>query len=101
MVYIIYSMWKIFEHKRLDKQLSKVPIEIQKRYEKWKDVVEISGPVGLMMIKGFNDEKLSGTWQGYRSSRLNQQYRVIYSINNNELFVSVVEVTPHDYRRRS
>ncbi|MBU3001864.1 type II toxin-antitoxin system mRNA interferase toxin, RelE/StbE family [Paraglaciecola arctica] len=101
MVYILYSMWKIFEHKRLDKQLSKVPIEIQKRYEKWKDVVEISGPAGLMMIKGFKDEKLSGTWQGYRSSCLNQQYRVIYSINNNELFVSVVEVTPHDYRRRS
>ncbi|MFT4940137.1 MAG: addiction module RelE/StbE family toxin [Paraglaciecola sp.] len=94
-------MWKILEHKRLDKQLSKAPIEIQKRYEKWKDIVEITGPSGLKMIKGFKDEMLTGNWKGYRSSRLNQQYRVIYTIENNELFVSVVEVTPHDYRRRS
>ena len=94
-------MWKILEHKRLDKQLSKAPIEIQKRYEKWKDIVEITGPSGLKMIKGFKDEMLSGHWKGYRSSRLNQQYRVIYTIESNELFVSVVEVTPHDYRRRS
>jgi proteic killer suppression protein len=94
-------MWVILEHKRLDKQLSKAPLEIQKRYEKWKDIVEITGPAGLKMIKGFMDEMLSGNWKGYRSSRLNQQYRVIYSIDNNELFVSVVEVTPHDYRRRS
>jgi proteic killer suppression protein len=94
-------MWNILEHKRLDKQLSKAPLEIQKRYEKWKDIVEITGPSGLNMIKGFKDEMLSGNWKGYRSSRLNQQYRVIYSIDNNEFFVSVVEVTPHNYRRRS
>lgn len=87
-------MWKILNHKRLDKQLSKAPLEIQKRYEKWKDIVEISGPSGLNMIKGFKDEMLSANWKGYRSSRLNQQYRVIYSIYNNEFFVSVVEVTP-------
>lgn len=94
-------MWKVFEHKRLDKQLAKAPVEIQKRYEKWKDIVEISGPSGLRWIRGFNDEALSGNWNGYRSSRLNQQYRVIYSVENGEMYVQVVEVTPHDYRRRS
>ncbi|RUO20896.1 type II toxin-antitoxin system mRNA interferase toxin, RelE/StbE family [Aliidiomarina iranensis] len=94
-------MWTIFEHKRLDKQLSKAPIEIQKRYEKWKDIVQISGPFGLRAIRGFNDEALSGNWKGYRSSRLNQQYRVIYLIENGEMYVQVVEITPHDYRRRS
>ena len=93
-------MWRVFEHKKIDKQLTKLPLEIQKRYEKWKDVVEISGPSGLRLIKGFRDEGLSGNWKGYRSSRLNQQYRVIYSVQNEELFVQVVEVTPHDYRRR-
>lgn len=86
---------------RLDKQLSTAPVEIQKRYEKWKNIVEISGPSGLRMIRGFNDEALSGNWKGFRSSRLNQQYRVIYSIENDEMYVQVVEVTPHDYRRRS
>ena len=94
-------MWAIFEHKKLDKQLSKAPIEIQKRYEKWKDIVELSGPSGLRLIRGFNDEALSGTWKGYRSSHLNQQYRVIYSVENGEMFVQVLEVTPLDYRRRS
>ncbi len=49
-----------------------------------------------------NDLKwLSGNWKGSRSSRLNQQYRVIYSVENGELYVHVVEVTPQDYRRRS
>jgi addiction module RelE/StbE family toxin len=101
MVYILLSMWTIFEHKKLDKQLSKAPIEIQKRYEKWKDIVELSGPSGLKLIRGFNDEALSGNWKGFRSSRLNQQYRVIYSIENGEMIVQVLEVTPHNYRRRS
>lgn len=94
-------MWTIYEHKKLDKQLSKAPIEIQKRYEKWKDIVELSGPSGLKLIRGFNDEALAGNWKGFHSSRLNQQYRVIYSVENGEMFVQVLEVTPHDYRRRS
>jgi addiction module RelE/StbE family toxin len=101
MVYILLRMWTIFEHKKLDKQLSKAPIEIQKRYEKWKDIVELSGPSGLKLIRGFNDEALSGNWKGFRSSRLNQQYRVIYSIENGEMIVQVLEVTPHNYRRKS
>jgi addiction module RelE/StbE family toxin len=94
-------MWSIYEHRRLDKQLAKAPVEIQKRYEKWKDIVEISGPAGLMLIRGFRDEALRGEWKGYRSSRLNQQYRVIYQTEGDRLNVYVVEVTPHDYRRKS
>ena len=92
-------MWIIYEHKKATKQLKKVPAEILKRYEKWKDIVSISGPEGLKQIKGFNDESLSGEWEGYRSSRLNIQYRVIYKIENEELYVQVFKVTLHDYRR--
>jgi len=94
-------MWSIFEHRRLAKQLAKAPLEIQKRYEKWKDIVEISGPDGLMLIRGFRDEALRGEWQGHRSSRLNQQYRVIYQAEGDRFNVYVVEATPHDYRRKS
>ncbi len=93
-------MWKIYEHKKVVKQLNSLPIEIVKRYEKWKDIVIISGPNGLKEIKGFNDESLSGSWKGYRSSRLNLQYRVIYKIENNQLFVQVEKVTAHDYRKK-
>ena len=93
-------MWKIYEHKNAIKQLDSLPIEILKRYEKWKDIVAISGPNGLKQIKGFNDEALQGKWKGLRSSRLNIQYRVIYKIENELLFVQVVKVTAHDYRSK-
>lgn len=94
-------MWAIYEHRRLDRQLSKVPLEVQKRYEKWKDIVEISGSSGLKLIRGFRDESLRGEWKGFRSFRLNQQYRVIYLIEGAQMMVQVVEVTPHDNGRKS
>ena len=94
-------MWSILEHRRLEKQLTKTPVEVQKRYEKWKDIVGISGPTGLKLVRGFRDEALRGEWKGYRSSRLDQQYRVIYQVEGDRLKVDVVEVTPHDYRRKN
>ncbi len=93
-------MWRIEEHSRLEKQLDATPLEIQKRYEKWKDIASISGPSGLRTIRGFRDETLSGQWNGYRSSRLSLKYRVIYRVVASQLVFQVVEVTPHDYRRR-
>jgi toxin HigB-1 len=93
-------MWRIEEHRRVDKQLSGVvPIEVLKRYEKWKDIAQISGPQGLRAIKGFHDEALAGEWKGYRSSRLGIQWRVIYQVIADVLMVHVVHVTPHDYRK--
>lgn len=93
-------MWDIYEHRNVSKRLTHMPQEVLKRYEKWKDIVEVSGPEGLKLIKGFRDEVLRGEWQGHRSSRLNQQYRVIYRVESDKLFVLVMEVTPHDYRRK-
>lgn len=93
-------MWKILEHKRVAKSLKGAPIEVQKRYEKWKDIVSLSGPSGLRKIKGLHDESLSGKWEGFRSSRLNIQYRVIYQVVNDRIQVRVESVTTHDYRRK-
>ena len=93
-------MWEILEHRRVSRQLSRIPESIQQRYEIWKEIVGVSGPEGLRRIRGFNDEGLRGDWKGHRSSRLNQQYRVIYRIERDEVLVQVVEVTAHDYRRR-
>lgn len=94
-------MWTIEEHRRVDRQLAQaVPLEIQKRYEKWKDVVRYSGPHGLRAIRGFRDEALAGRWWGYRSSRLGLQWRVIYRVVSELVQVEVVEVTPHDYKTR-
>jgi addiction module RelE/StbE family toxin len=93
-------MWEIYEHRRVARQLKKLPIEILKRYEKWKDILSISGPQGLRLIRGFNDESLGGEWEGHRSSRLNQQYRVIYRLRKEQVQVDVVSITAHDYRKR-
>ena len=93
-------MWEIYEHKKVFKNLKKAPVEIQKRYEKWKDIVFISGPESLKLIKGFHDDALTGNRKGFRSSRLNIQYRVIYKIDSGHIFVQVEDVTPHDYRKK-
>lgn len=93
-------MWDIYEHRNVSKRLKRTPQEVLKRYEKWKDIVEVSGPEGLKLIKGFRDEALRGEWMGHRSSRLNKQYRVIYRVESDKLFVLVMEVTPHDYRSK-
>jgi len=94
-------MWHIEEHRRVDKQLSgSVPMEVLKRYEKWKDIARLSGPPGLRAIVGFHDEALSGQWKGHRSSRLGLQWRVVYRVVTDVLLIQVVQVTAHDYRRQ-
>ena len=92
-------MWQVLEHRRVDRQLAKAPREMLKRYEKWKDVVALSGPPGLRLIQGFHDEALAGQWRGYRSSRLGLQWRVIYRVASADLAFYVESVTSHDYRR--
>lgn len=83
----------------MDKQVASAPIEILKRYEKWKDIASMSGPMGLRLIKGFRDEALVGEWKGYRSSRLGDQWRVIYRVVADETSLQVASITAHDYRR--
>ena len=93
-------MWLIYEHRRAVRQLGSIPKDILKRYEKWKDIVSISGPEGLRLIKGFHDEALRGEWKGCRSSRLGLKYRVVYKIERDQVLVQVVNVTAHDYRKK-
>jgi len=94
-------MWEVYEHRRAAKQLDRLPKDILKRYEMWKDIVRISGPQGLRLIKGFHDESLQGQWAKHRSSRLGNQYREIYKVEEHQVTVVVLDVTAHDYRRQS
>ena len=93
-------MWEIYEHRRLARRLPRIPVEIQKRYEKWKDIVRLSGPQGLRDIRGFHDEELRGQWRKHRSSRLSHQYRLIYKVEAQTVLVFVIDITAHDYRRK-
>ena len=66
--------------------------ESMREDSKWKDIAMLSGPPGLRLIRGFNDEALSGKWNGYRSSRLGLQYRVFYRTVPDEQLFQVVEM---------
>ena len=90
-------MWHIFEHKDFAKQCKKAPQQVLKKYELWKNLVFRHGPDILKEFPGYNDEKLKGKRKGRRSSRLSLKYRVVYSINDEEVSVYVLEITPHKY----
>ena len=92
-------MWRILEHRRIDKQCAALPLEILKRYEKWQDIAMISGPPGLRRVSGFRDEALAGEWKSHRSCRLGAQFRLIYRLDAEALVFQVVSITAHDYRR--
>lgn len=93
-------MWAVLEKRNALKILNKAPREVVVRYEAWKRIVELQGPHGLRYVRGFHDESLRGEWDGYRSSRLGRQWRVIYWVEDKVLEVFVIEITPHDYRRK-
>ena len=92
-------MWRIEEHRRVEKQVKAIPQDILQRYEKWKDIATISGPPGLRLIKGFHDETLSGEWHSYRSSRTGLQWRVIYRITADDYLFQVASLTARNYRK--
>ncbi len=90
-------MWTVYEKKNVQKMIKRMPRDVLIRYEAWKRIVELEGPNGLKIVKGFHDEALKGKWKGFRSSRLGIQWRVIYKINKDYLEVYVFEINPHKY----
>jgi addiction module RelE/StbE family toxin len=94
-------MWSILEESTVKKQLKKAPKEVLRKYEIWKNIAEIDGPLGIRNMPGFKDHTLKGDWKGTRSSYLNKQWRVIYCVHADILKILVLEVNPHDYRKKS
>lgn len=90
-------MWHLVEADRLEKKWRKLPGQIVKKYELWKSLIRYNGPHSLREFPGFHDEALKGTWKGYRSSRLNIQYRVIYCVMAEASVVRVEDIMPHTY----
>ncbi len=90
-------MWIVLEHKFVLKLIkkNKVPKKIMEKYELWKSIVEYDGPDNLRKIIKLHDEALKGNWLGFRSSRLDIKWRVIYKVFQQEVFVC--EITPHKY----
>ena len=93
---------KISESKKAKKELDRAPKEILRAYEIWARLIEEHGTPVLRKFLGYHDEMLKGEWQGFRSSRLNLKWRVIYQVSHSgEIeIVSVDRVTAHDYKRK-
>ena len=90
-------MWHIREHYKLNKIIAKLPLQVVKKYELWKNIVFRHGPDKLREFPGFHDEILKGEYEGQRSSRLNIQYRVMYFVEKELISVYVIDITPHKY----
>ena len=91
-------MWVIYETKSVTKSLKKLPTHIRQKYKVWVEVVRNGGSRNLKNFPGFKDEGLHGELRECRSSRLNIQYRVIYSENKDIKEIVVLKVTPHEYK---
>jgi addiction module RelE/StbE family toxin len=93
---------EVVESKSAQKDLAKAPKAILASYEIWARLLEEHGVSILRDFKGYHDEKLHGQLTGYRSSRLNLQWRVIYQVDRGGKIeiVNVSRVTPHDYRSK-
>ncbi len=91
--------WTIVEERDAVRVIDALPRQVAGKYTTWLSIVRERGPQGLRAIKGFHDEKLSGELKQFRSSRLNQQWRVIYRVESNVVTVYVERITPHDYRK--
>jgi len=90
-------MWHIVEHRSIAGICGKLPVQVVKKFELWKDLVFRHGPDKLREFPGFHDEKLKGARTGQRSSRLNIQYRVIYRVETDFVRVSVIDINAHKY----
>lgn len=90
-------MWEVYETREVTKSLIKLPREVQKKYAAWVEIVRNGGSHNLRSFPGFKDEKLQGKLRHCRSSRLNIQYRVIYSENASIKEIVVFKITPHKY----
>ena len=90
-------MWYIQEHKNITRICRRLPPQVVKKYELWKEIVFRHGPEKLKEFPGFHDEALAGNRKGQRSSRLNILCRVIYAVERELVTVFVLEITPHKY----
>ena len=91
-------MWTVLEHRtKATKVIDRAPLQVRRKYTAWKQVVEQNGPFALRRLPGYKDHALKGSWEGCRSSCLNDQYRVIYSAEQETVTVFVEQIGPHDY----
>jgi addiction module RelE/StbE family toxin len=91
--------WKVLITPSAQKAMDKAPRQVLEKYAMWSRLIREWGPqsVRVHRMPGFKDHALVGNWAGFRSSYLNRQYRVIYSIAEQNRCVTIERIGPHDY----
>jgi proteic killer suppression protein len=81
------------------KQLTKVPPHILRKFALWVDLVRFEGLEAARAVRGFRDHALKGKWAGYHAVRLNDAYRAIYIVRAQGRVEALLveEVNKHDY----
>lgn len=76
----------------------KIPKEVLKNFEKWKDGVKQQGLLEVRKIPGYHDEPYE-KFPGARSIRLKDGWRMFYKIDNQEgkEVINVFKISLHDY----
>lgn len=94
-----YSGERVIWSKRVEKQLSGLPGQIQVKFQTWLESIRRMGIVNTRKRPGLHDELLKGQRFGERSVRLNRAYRVIYIETDSGEFkvIQVIEVNKHEY----
>ena len=91
------EIFRVIWGKRIDKALSKLPNHIQLKFFAWVTAIRLDGLRKIRERSGFHDEPLSGSRQGQRSVRLNNQYRIFYIQDEHNEHIEVIEVNKHEY----
>ncbi len=88
---------RVVVSKFAEKQLNRLPVNIQESLQYWADSVEWLGIREVRKYKGYHDEPLKGLRDGQRSIRLNRSYRAIYIEAADGIEILVIEVNKHEY----
>jgi addiction module RelE/StbE family toxin len=87
--------------KRARKGLEKAPKDIRLKLATWVEEVESLGLDAANAARpGLRPHLLTGKLQGLWAICLNERWRAIYEVSDNQVVITILEVTHHDYRTR-
>lgn len=97
-MWIVKLSKKAEEELRENVRLGIINQEDIKIIKNWVNQIEKYGPKYIQSERKWDDHKLHGNWEGFRSSCFSGSGRLIYRIMEKEIIVEVVRITPdHDY----
>jgi addiction module RelE/StbE family toxin len=83
---------EIYLHKNFLKQFKKLPLKIKKKFIEIKKIF-LKNPFDKIL----NNHSLKGKYKNYRSININNDYRVIYKIENNIIIFIIIEINSELY----